>query len=268
VSDDLLDRAARALREGTESQAEGNQFARARVLASLHQARVRRHKRFVFMAPFGLVFAAASAWGMASGRAPELARQVAAALGLVSAPEPKLATPRAQLPPPEPRLAEPAIAAAETATAAAETAPAAAETAEPPRAEAPLPAPAVVHAPASRSRSTHRREVAPRARPTDDLPSVDDPGHELYRAAHRAHFVERNPERALRGWDEYLAQARGGRFALEARYNRALCLIRLERNAEAQSALEPFARGDFGAYRRDEATRLLRALAQSERAAK
>jgi hypothetical protein len=248
MSDDLLDLAARALREETESEAQGNQFARARVLASLHQARVRRHKRLVFIAPFGLLFAAASAWGMASGRVPELARQVAQAIGLLEAPAQPSARPRqpasAKPSAPEPpRRAEP------------EAEPAAPE---PTSEEAALPvAPRVSPRPV-------KSEPRPTPRPAnDDLPSPDDPGHELYRAAHRAHFGERDAARALAGWDEYLAQARGGRFALEARYNRALCLVRLKRNEDARRALEPFARGDHGAYRRDEASRLLEALSRA-----
>jgi hypothetical protein len=258
MSEDLLDRAARALRDETESQAEGNQFARARVLGSLHQARVRRHKRFVFMAPFGLLFAAASAWGMATGRAPELARQLATALGLMSEPARVTAAPaRAAAPPPaEPAPIPPVAADPEPTAADPEPAPALAE-----------PVPAEPVAPRVSPRATRKSAPAKRAPSSDELPPLDDPGHELYRAAHHAHFVARDPAQALRGWDEYLAQARGGRFALEARYNRALCLIRLGRSGEASSALEPFARGDFGTYRQDEATRLLAALSRGGKAA-
>jgi hypothetical protein len=248
MSDDLLERAARALREETEADSQGNQFARARVLASLHHARLRRHKRFVFMAPFGLVFAAASAWGMASGRAPELARQIGEALGLLGGRAPQAAPAHAPAPSP----------AAPPETKALEPAP----SAEPePELGAPEPTPA---APVARRVSPRpaQRAPAPRPHPTGDLPPPGDPGHELYRAAHQAHFVERDPARALRGWDAYLAQARGGRFALEARYNRALCLIRLGRRAEAKRALEAFARGDFGTYRQGESARLLEALSR------
>ena len=82
----------------------------------------------------------------------------------------------------------------------------------------------------------------------------------LYEAAHRAHFVEQAPASALRAWDAYLAQYPHGRFALEARYNRAISLVRLERRAEARAALTPFANGAAGGYRRDEARELLDAL--------
>ena len=51
-----------------------------------------------------------------------------------------------------------------------------------------------------------------------------------------------------------------GTFASEARYNRALCLVRLGRLGEAREALGPFARGDYGNYRHAEAAALLEAL--------
>jgi hypothetical protein len=82
----------------------------------------------------------------------------------------------------------------------------------------------------------------------------------LYREAHRAHFVERNPARALAAWDAYLRAQKSGRFATEATYNRALTLLRLGRTAEARRALEPFAQGRFGSYRQQEARKLLDAL--------
>ena len=83
----------------------------------------------------------------------------------------------------------------------------------------------------------------------------------LYRDAHEAHFTRRDPEAALAAWDRYLAAAGpNGKFVLEARYNRALSLVRLGRKSEARAALGPFARGDYGGYRRDEATKLLENL--------
>jgi hypothetical protein len=88
----------------------------------------------------------------------------------------------------------------------------------------------------------------------------------LYREAHHAHFVERNPARALAAWDAYLRAQKSGRFATEATYNRALTLLRLGRTAEARKALEPFAQGRFGTYRKEEARKLLDALLQRERA--
>jgi TolA-binding protein len=82
-----------------------------------------------------------------------------------------------------------------------------------------------------------------------------------YRAAHKAHFQQRDFALALRNWEAYLRQFPSGTFAIEARYNRAMCLLRLGRNDEARRALTPFSRGEIGrGYRQAEATKLLEAL--------
>jgi hypothetical protein len=81
----------------------------------------------------------------------------------------------------------------------------------------------------------------------------------LYRLAHEAHFARQDYTAALAGWDAYLRAAPGGRLATEARYNRAICLLRLGRDAEARRALEPFASGFMG-YRQNEARELLNEL--------
>jgi hypothetical protein len=95
-------------------------------------------------------------------------------------------------------------------------------------------------------------------------PSVEKPiseeEYERYRVAHDAHFVRRDPRAALEAWSEYLAHSPSGRLAVEARYNRALCLLRLGRNQEAIAALKPFTDGTYGAYRQRDAKRLLSTL--------
>lgn len=91
--------------------------------------------------------------------------------------------------------------------------------------------------------------------------STADPHAALYEEAHRLHFAARDPARALAAWDRYLAVAPSGRFAPEARYNRALTLVRLGRTAEAREALRPFL---TGSYRREEATKLYDALGRDE----
>jgi TolA-binding protein len=90
------------------------------------------------------------------------------------------------------------------------------------------------------------------------LPSnanADEAG--AYGRAHRAHFVENAPARALAAWNVYLAAFPHGSFAPEASYNRAICLVRLGRDAEAARALRPFASGRARGYRREEARQLL-----------
>jgi hypothetical protein len=90
----------------------------------------------------------------------------------------------------------------------------------------------------------------------------------LYKEAHRIHFAERDPGAALRAWDAYLRADPRGRFAVEAHYNRALCLVRLGREAEARRALEVFARGAYGGYRQAEARALIEAMEEAARRAR
>jgi hypothetical protein len=101
----------------------------------------------------------------------------------------------------------------------------------------------------------------PDARPSAkrvDQPVVDEAID--YGRAHRAHFVADSPAWALRAWDEYLRRYPHGTFVPEARFNRALCLIRLGENGRAVEALRPFALGRFEGYRQQEARSLLERL--------
>lgn len=84
----------------------------------------------------------------------------------------------------------------------------------------------------------------------------------LYREAHDLHFRGGNPGAAVGAWERYLAAAPRGRFAPEARYNRAIALLRAGRRAEGLAALRPFASGAHGAYRRDEARQILEAAGE------
>jgi hypothetical protein len=90
---------------------------------------------------------------------------------------------------------------------------------------------------------------------TTSMPDADA-FHRRAFAAYRDH----DDEGALAAWDEYLRTNPMGRFVPEARWGRAAALVRLGRKAEARDALVPFARGDLGAYRRDEAKALLERL--------
>jgi TolA-binding protein len=134
----------------------------------------------------------------------------------------------------------------------------------PPEAAAPGPS-AIDPAPQARNGSLapSREPSGRRARVTAPAAADTVAGAEesAYEAAHRAHFTERDPAKALLGWDAYLSAYPDGRFALEARYNRALTLVRLGRTEDARAALGPFADGRYGAYRRIEARDLLEAIA-------
>lgn len=98
------------------------------------------------------------------------------------------------------------------------------------------------------------RMELPAARPRAAAPARPAIAEALYRTAHELHFRGVDHAAALAAWDAYLAAEPGGRFAIDARYNRALALVRLGRYAEARTALAPYARGEIAAgYRQPEA---------------
>jgi len=100
--------------------------------------------------------------------------------------------------------------------------------------------------------------------PAPSTPNADFTALEAYRLAHRTHFDGGSPSASLAAWDLYLANFPTGSFADDARFNRALCLIRLGRRAEARAALGPFANAPAGSYRQTEAASLLQGLGSSQ----
>lgn len=244
MTDELLREAARALRQETGD--DSGRFTRARVMASLHQSQVRQRTRLAFVLPLAASFAAATAWGTVSGHAPEFARTVVRALGFTT--EPAQPAP-ARLP--------------RVATRPAEKA-APAPVLVPPSQQAIPPEPSAEPVSPPQVKNEVTRSVLPASsRPTPSASArsrEQDPAHDLYRTAHRLHFVEQNCTQALEAWAAYLREAPGGRFAPEARYNRALCFVRVGDREQARSALTPFARGQYGSYRQEDARALLDAL--------
>jgi hypothetical protein len=116
--------------------------------------------------------------------------------------------------------------------------------------------PRVEQAPAQAS-----AEASTQAKPGDKVAQGPSRDLTLYNKAHALHFRERRYDEALFAWEEYLGLTPTPTFALEARYNRALCLLRLGHFEEARAALAPFAEGRYAnGYRRDEATRFIQAL--------
>ncbi len=257
---DLLAEATRALRESAEAPPAPVNETRARVMTTLRKERARRVPLVRMLIPLAAVLAGSMAWAASMGRLPTSFREVVP--GFAKEPEapPSLSIPPSSAPssaptapleteekgleaPPE-REAMDAPNGAPLRVAAK---PIGALTPEP-RAARSIPPPTVTTTP-----------TAPPAEKPATTPSEPDE-QALYSAAHRYHFVERNPGAALAAWDTYLRAAPRGRLVVEAHYNRALCLVRLGRAAEAEAALEGFARGAYGGYRQAEARSLLDAM--------
>jgi hypothetical protein len=232
VSGDLLERGLDLLRD-QPIEVDGIQIAatRTRVLESLDRSHARR-RRSVGTAIAAIILGTGTlSWAVATGRMDRVMEAVGLSEPAPTA-EPAARPRRVNAPVPGPVTETETV--PETVT---ETAPATApETTTATTAEAAAPRP--------RLTDRERRERA------------------LFRAAHDLHFKQRDTTAALAAWDAYLATAPAGKLVVEARYNRALALVRLGKQAEAIAALEPFARGEVlpAGYRQQPARELLRAL--------
>lgn len=248
MRDELLERATRAF--AAETAESGPDDARLQqTLRRLERARrpapERRRALRTLYWTLAALFVGMGAWANATGRIDEW---------FVSEPEP----PAAAAPPPA-RAAKPARRASAPA----------APVEPPPVVEAPSVPPAAPE-PAAPLRSAPRPALQappsverPRAATQPPAPqNVDD----AYREAHRAHFDQKDYARALPLWERYLGLAGPEHVLLpEARFNRAIALYRLAHWAEAKRALEPFANGEYGRYRREDAARLLEAIERPRR---
>ena len=241
-----LDEAFRVVREQTMKPRNSGVATRRAVLARV-QARKRKRARLVSVfLPIAAVLVISAAWAAASGR---LARWVepssvpgVAASSAHNAKASALPDPFRPLPSSSASLPiAPLSSVGNRASLGTLNAPL--------TAGAPPEQLAVPHAVASRSSAELR--VSPREQA-------------LYETAHQAHFAARAPATALPAWDAYLAEFPNGRFALEARYNRAICLVRLGRHDAARAALQPFANGEAGGYRQQDAIALLDALSAAD----
>ena len=267
---DLLQESTDALRALGDEPADVASTTRHRILRDLQGRRRRRVERRLVFIPAAAVLLIATAAAAASGSLSNAWHWAREAVGVDAPP------PRAPLEAPVTRRrAIPAVAPSrpveETAPDPAdETAPESAP--KPVVADAPKPAaksvvaaepkptagPAVAAAPES-APDQHSAEQATPAASAEPKP---DPNEALYREAHRIHFAEHDCGRAVSAWERYLKAAPGGRFALEARYNRGVCLVRLGNTGAAIRALRPFAEGKLGGYRQSEARALIDALGE------
>jgi hypothetical protein len=272
MNDEELERSIRALREEGDRTAPQARLTRERILAEL-RPRARR-RRAIWMIPLAAVLAGSTVLA-ATGRLPQAFHAAARALGLEArddelkkdAPRAARSTPPAAAPSagvskepaPPPAAAEPTNDEVRSATAPADAGPAkhAAR-----RAAHAVPSASGAALPQAAPAEPAHGETTGGAPPAGTAGAAqDDQGTlALYRRARQLHFVEQIPAAALAAWDAYLAAEPRGPLSVDARYSRALCLVRLGRKQEARAALEPFAAGNYGSYRQTEARALLDAL--------
>ncbi len=277
---DAFDRAVKALRETGEASAEDVARTRRRVLETLHRSERRGRRTFWVLLPIAAVLAGGAAFAKDSDVVQRVWTGVAESVGIL-APAEKTVLPVRPLerqgaaissaPVAEPEavpIAPHVEAAASAAIAAPPREPAA-------RHEALAPAPRRVRRPeGGESVATAPRTAASVAAAEPEAPGAASAAANdgeassltLYKDAYRLHFVEQRYAEALAAWDEYLRAAPAGRLVVEARYNRAIALVRLGRRSDAEAALAPFARGEVsGGYRASEARNLLEVLNGSSR---
>jgi hypothetical protein len=239
MSDDLFAQMTRALADEHDGATAVPEVTRARIIRALAERKPRRRKWFVVGVPAFLIFGGSTAWAAVAGKLPTVVEQALTVVtfGVVEfdeEPEARIRTrvfKRQAASPQEKKQSELAP------TSVAET-----------KAE-PMEAP----------------EGPPIVEPASPLPMKKrapalDPALNTYQMAHRAQFRGGDCSAAAQGYEEYLSVAPGGSFAVDARYNRAVCLIKLGRTVEARSALKPFADGRYGAHRQKRAGELLSAL--------
>lgn len=230
MTDSQLLAAARALRVTRHGRSQDAQVTEDAILRRAQQRRPASH-RARWLLPIAAVLVMSSAFAAAQ---PNMRRQLSALFTTVSSAQPVVRERRA------PRGSVSTFAPAPSASI------------RPDRAEN--------TEPRAIGKASVRR--APSAEPAPSAPALPPPPPassplQLYQRAHSLHFREHNCTAALPAWDEYLAQAPRDALALEARFNRGVCLSALGRAAEARAALAPFATGSYGGYRQAEAQRLL-----------
>jgi hypothetical protein len=264
---DRLERALRALREGETGTNPRSEETLDRILASRRDTSgtwARRARSWIPIAAVLVVATSALARSGAIGvirTFVEGRSEVVETRGDGSTPD----APLAPAPPQEEGTPASSAQPAESEGSRVALAPA------PAPVSVPTPAPASVPTPAPVSAPTAVRPPAPASAPTSTpaLPSASTPEPasalgpseaDVYSRAHHLHFGSGNPASALAAWDDYLRRYPDGRFAPDARYNRAIDLLKMKRYAEARVSLQPFADGAYGSYHRDDARELLRSI--------
>lgn len=267
MSDDLLAQMTQALRDEHDGATAVPEATRARVIRTLSERKPRRRKWLAVGIPLFVVFGGSTAWAAASGKLTPIVQQAFSVFTEDSvedekqAPvEPKQKTAR---PHAEPNVPEAVVPATEEPKQQEPEE----DTAEPanPVVDASVSPIRQPRAPQNKRASTEPPSREDRER-TEEI-SEDHTSLLLYRNAHRSQFSQGDCVSAIAGYELYLRLYAKGPFAVDARYNRGVCLIRMGRHQEAHDALLPFAQGRFGNYRKSESQRLLDAMTDSAESA-
>lgn len=242
MSDELLQKATRALRESEAVDRDDVAITRARILSSLREQERGRARKLTILIPLAAVLIGTTAFAATSGHLPRAFHRALVSLGLREPVRSQQSDPLLALPTPTP-----------TPTPDIET----------------VSRPEDLNRQGAKDAEEGQGFLGGDASvaPTPSLPSVPAPVPappsplSLYDHAYRLHFIAKDHQAALEAWDAYLQSSPDGPLATEARYNRAIALVRLSRIDEARRALAPFARGDVAhGYRQSEAEALLEAL--------
>jgi hypothetical protein len=261
-ADDFLEQATRELRETGEAPPSEVDAVRARILGTMRKSERRPARTMLWVLPIAAVLAASTALATSGTSLRQVWHQLLGRAHVETTPPTPVevrAVPRA----PESRGPEPIQAPEQPAPVAAPVEPA--TPARPVAPEAPKVSPRAAARP-SASRPEYEAPPAPSINTPEPEADRDAGTLSLYKRAHKLHFQDQNWARALDAWNDYLREEPNGSLSVEARYNRALALVRLGRRDEARAALTPFARGEVaGGYRAAEAKSLLTALEGSAR---
>lgn len=247
MSDDLLKHASRALREAGDIDDEDAALVRARILASLGEKRRKRSRKVLMLVPLAAVLVTTTALATTNEGFSRAIRNLVA----------RIVEPEEARTPAEPVGKAPASSRSRVDTPVE---PELAMNAPLPE-EAEPPSPAPVEEPAAAPKREKPKPIDSQPEPPSSQETAPRPADlARFERAYELHFVVKDYERALLAWEGYLRTSPDGQLAVEARYNRAMALVRLGRHDEAKAALEPFARGAFGGYRQSEAQAILAAL--------
>ena len=257
MANDSLKAALAAFQAETHGRSEQADAGLDRLLAGAEARKVRRLPRAVKWLPLAAALAASSAWAaLGTDRA---ASMLGFATDVVDRPT-LVQTPVVQR--------APAAAARPADETSAPVPEATAEASKDPKATGTLRASPTG---ASGAQGTTQRPAAapgtgslaaaPSAEPTGDSAAVDARAADTrdFKDAYRIHD-HGAPAASIEAFDRYLRMHPTGRFVPEARYARAVALVRAGRTEDARRALTAFAEAPAGSYRREDAARVLRTL--------